>query len=364
VDITAGIFLLGGNDLTLPQGGDFRCDAEVHREVNYIKVAIQNRKREGLTMSANKQKAKNKTNIKSQSQIELGLDFMGYVGVSGFLPIDLGNGPLDLERIQQLALPAVEKKDDLFKIDDALSDLSWKVRAEVDAGNNPINLQLGGDTPELAELMMGQMTSQEWHQWRNFIQEHWSDAVITEVRSSLSLYDERFQQRGLTAVPKNNVAMRFDCLDGVTFLDFEGVVFVQGSDLFPLFVDDLPQGCEVDDLLKVQTLEGSNSISFGRFMFDQCKVSGDLGDLLYRHPMNATKWLLLRTCPELEILLCATRNVHYGRSLALKWEELISSQSPVYAGSMFKEMDFVNGFPCITSVWPLVVAPMEFKLTH
>ena len=80
MDITAGIFLLGGNDLTLPQGGDFRCDAEVHREVNYIKVAIQNRKREGLTMSANKQKAKNKTNIKSQSQIELGLDFMGYVG--------------------------------------------------------------------------------------------------------------------------------------------------------------------------------------------------------------------------------------------------------------------------------------------
>ena len=167
---------------------------------------------------------------------EAKLDFMGYVGVSGYLPLDLGDGLF--ERIQQLALPlSALPEQDTFKISHALSDLSWKVRAEVDAGNNPINLQLGGDTPELAELMMGQMTSQEWHQWRNFIQEHWSYARMTECDPYITLYDERFTERRLTAVPKNNVAISLYRGKKMLFLLFKGVAFVHGSGVFPLCFD-------------------------------------------------------------------------------------------------------------------------------
>ena len=294
------------------------------------------------------------------------LDFMGYARVSGALPVDLGHGPLADERMQQLALPEDQWMGG-GEVDQALSDLSRKFVAEVDAGNNPINLQLGGENPELAEFMMGQMTSQEWHQCRDYLQQHWTDAVIADVSPSLFLYDEHFQlpflQRGLTAVPKNNVALRFHYLDGVTLLDFEGVVFVQGSDVFPLFVGDLPQGYEVDDLLKVQTLEGSDSISFGRFMFDQYQVSGDLGNLLHDTPIHAIECLILNT-PENKRLLSALRISCYYRSLVCEWDELMSSQSLVFADSMFKQMDFVNGFPCIPGLLPLVFAPVEFKLIN
>ena len=75
------------------------------------------------------------------------LDFMGDARVSGSLPVDFGDGPLAAERMQQLALPEDQwmSGDD---VDQALSDLSRKFMAEVDAGNYPLNLQLGGENPD------------------------------------------------------------------------------------------------------------------------------------------------------------------------------------------------------------------------
>ena len=74
------------------------------------------------------------------------LDFMGYARVSGALPVDFGHGPLADERMQQLALPEDQWMGG-GEVDQALSDLSRKFMAEVDAGNNPLNLQLGGENP-------------------------------------------------------------------------------------------------------------------------------------------------------------------------------------------------------------------------
>ena len=61
------------------------------------------------------------------------LDFMGYARVSGALPVDLGRGPLADERMQQLALPEGQWMGG-GDVDQALSDLSRKFMAEVDAG--------------------------------------------------------------------------------------------------------------------------------------------------------------------------------------------------------------------------------------
>ena len=219
----------------------------------------------------------------------------------------------------------------------------------------------------MAEFMMGQMTSQEWHQCRDYLQQHWTDAALFYSSLDLNRYHRSSGAEdvgSVTAVPKNNVAIRFRLFASNIYLFVDGVVFTYGSDLFPLDVDDLPQSMEIDDLLKeVTTRDGHDCLGFERGMFNRYSVAGDLGNLLGRSSVAASHWLMQQTCPgpSIDFVWQIKRHMAYFDSIERKWDDLLSEPTFSNASSIFKEMDFVTGFPTVVDTMP-VIAPMKFSL--
>ena len=298
-----------------------------------------------------------KRDVKTQSQIELGLDIMGYTRVQGALPVDLEDGPLAAERIQQLALPK-DKWLGPFEVDDALSNLSWQVCEQMGAGKKKLNLTKAIDKSNIAELMRGQQTPAEWTACRHYLQRHWRHSFLSKLALNIHFWElppVDKELRPLMVIPDHNVAIRFHLHKGNIYLHYNGLAFISGFDTCVL----KPALGTAESFLRLGAVSNLDSQGFERIMLDQVGI--DMANGCLQVPKERP--LYFKKLMEYLSLDGAINSIEWGSyidSIDSKWR-YDGAVGGLDLESVLTKMDFVSGFPTVVPRFSAITLPVTMN---